>query len=151
MNKITYQDKVDTRVSTLPEINKTTASTHNEVKTIVNETIDQVELNVAELASPIKGTITTTTSITIATLTDNGDSQEGKVVAISNGVNNINYTLATGDYAISFIKLGTGTITFLNGTGTTIVSEGVVLNGAVGSQGNLTSFSNTFYISLNNI
>ena len=45
MNKITFSDKVDTKVVSAPEINKVTASTLNEVKTIVNETVDQVEIN----------------------------------------------------------------------------------------------------------
>ena len=50
MNKITFANKVDTRTTTALEINKVTASTLNEVKTIVNETIDQVELNTPAIA-----------------------------------------------------------------------------------------------------
>ena len=34
MNKITYANKVDTRTTTDPEINKVTASTLNEIKTM---------------------------------------------------------------------------------------------------------------------
>ena len=53
MNKITYANKVDTRTTTDPEINKVTASTLNEVKTIVNETVDQVVLNLNELSNNV--------------------------------------------------------------------------------------------------
>ena len=53
MNKITYANKVDTRTTTDPEINKVTASTLNEVKTIVNETVDQVALNLNELSNNV--------------------------------------------------------------------------------------------------
>ena len=53
MDKITYANKVDTRTTTDPEINKVTASTLNEVKTIVNETVDQVVLNLNELSNNV--------------------------------------------------------------------------------------------------
>jgi cytoskeletal protein CcmA (bactofilin family) len=53
MNKITYANKVDTKIVNSPEINKVTASTLNEVKTIVNETVDQVVLNLNDIANNV--------------------------------------------------------------------------------------------------
>ena len=50
MDKITYANKVDTRTTTVPEKNKVTASTLNQIKTIVNQIVDQVVLNLNELS-----------------------------------------------------------------------------------------------------
>ena len=54
MNKITFTDKVDTQINPDPEINKVTASTLNEIKTIVNETVDQVEVNLSDIGQTVK-------------------------------------------------------------------------------------------------
>ena len=40
MAKVTFQDKVDTRISNLPEVNKITASTINELKNGINALYD---------------------------------------------------------------------------------------------------------------
>ena len=53
MDKITYANKVDTRTTTVPEINKVTASTLNQIKTIVNQIVDQVVLNLNELSNNV--------------------------------------------------------------------------------------------------
>ena len=95
MNKITYANKVDTRVTADPEINKVTASTLNEVKTIVNETVDQVEINVSEIVQAVK--ITGDQSIAgIKTFTDN-------VIAITQANATDNTTVATTAFVKNLI------------------------------------------------
>ena len=90
MNKITYTNKVDTRTTETPEINKVTASTLNEVKTIVNETIDQVELNV--------------TAIALNTTKVSYDSASSTRLANTSGTN-------TGDQDLSVFRLITDSYT----------------------------------------
>tara|TARA_R110000744_G_scaffold99376_1_gene191865 strand:- start:96 stop:2369 length:2274 start_codon:yes stop_codon:yes gene_type:complete len=63
MNKITYANKVDTRTTTDPEINKVTASTLNEVKTIVNETVDEVLSNINDISTNATDISTNVTNI----------------------------------------------------------------------------------------
>ena len=106
MNKITYANKVDTRVTADPEINKVTASTLNEVKTIVNETVDQVEINVSEIVQAVK--ITGDQSIAgVKTFTDDVNTTQdlhfvdnGKAVfGTSNGLQI--WTTGANDYITS--------------------------------------------------
>ena len=95
-------------------------------------------------------TITTTVSITSATLTDTGLSQEGKVIKIDNGVNAINYTV--NGITASFVKGGTGAITFVQGSGRVLTAlTGTSFNGAVGSTASIASFSTKDYLYLNNL
>ena len=110
MNKITFSDKVDTKVVSAPEINKVTASTLNEVKTIVNETVDQVEINITGIATNVTNISTNVTDIGqtvritgdqsiagIKTFTDN-------VIAITQA-NSINdTTVATTAYVKNLIS-----------------------------------------------
>jgi hypothetical protein len=88
-------------------------------------------------------TITTTVSITTDTLDASGNSQKGKHVIISNGVNAINITVnGVGSKPISYQKEGAGIITFVQASGRTLrlVNGTAVFNGAVGSTATVTSF-----------
>jgi len=98
-----------------------------------------------------KGQITTSTSITNATLTDASLPQEGKVVYISNGANNINYTV-NGEITASFIKGGTGSISFVQGSGRTLVAANgtLIFNGAQYSTASISSFGTTDILYINN-
>ena len=101
MNKITYQNKVDIKISTLPEINKTTASTHNEVKTIVNETVDQVELNIVAVAlNTAKVGISTTqaSDIIVNSAKISFDTTSSTRLSVTSGNN-------TGDQDLSSFRL----------------------------------------------
>lgn len=97
-------------------------------------------------------TITTAVSITNATLTDGGYSQAGKVVKIDNGANAINYTVNSGITA-SFVKGGTGAITFVQGAGRTLTGANgtLVFNGAVNSKASITSFGTSDVLYIDNL
>lgn len=96
-------------------------------------------------------TITTAISITNATTTTGGYAQEGKVILIANGVNVINYTVNAGITA-SFVKGGTGAITFVQGAGRTLIAlNGFVFDGIVGSNASITSFGTVDYLYINNL
>ena len=95
MNKITFTDKVDTQINPDPEINKVTASTLNEIKTIVNETVDQVEVNLSDIGQTVK--ITGDQSIAgIKTFTDN-------VIAITQANATNDTTVATTAFVKNLI------------------------------------------------
>lgn len=126
-----------------------------------NETSDEVEsipsntyATTASLtdANIQNGVITTSTSITNATLTDTSKAQNGKTILIANGANNINYTV-NGDTTASFIKGGTGTITFVQGSVRTMVAANgtLVLNGAQYSTASIVSFGTTDIVYINNL
>jgi len=102
-------------------------------------------------------TITTTSSVDTNTTGSNGYGQHGRNTKISNSTNPISITCVTSsnaDFVASYTKIGTGIITFVAGTGATIVqlptSGGVALTGIVGSNARLTRNGNTFYLELNN-
>lgn len=128
-----------------------TASTISDFDTEVSNNTN-VLANTNKLAEPNADIITTTVSITQATLTDSGDTQEGKVIGISNGVNAINYTV-NGAITASYVLLGTGAVTFVQGAGRTLVQANAtaILNGAVGSTASIVSYGTTDYLYINNI
>lgn len=97
------------------------------------------------------GVITTATNITNATLTDTSLPQNGKTLYISNGATNINYTVNAGITA-SFVKGGNGTITFVQGSGRTMVAANgtLVFNGAQYSTASVVSFGTTDIVYINN-
>lgn len=101
---------------------------------------------------PNSAKITTTISITNATTTTVGDVQEGKIVKIDNGVNVINYTV-NGAINASFIKMGTGAITFVQGSGRTLTGANgtLVLNGAVNSTASIVSDGTVDVLYINNL
>lgn len=130
-----------------------TTSLSGTVKTDVNEadpivytkaSVDALLINTA--------TVTTAVSITNATLTDAGQTQDGKVNLIANGVNAINYTV-NGAITASFIKGGTGAITFVQGAGRTLTGMNgtLILNGIVGSTASVVSYGTVDYLYINNL
>jgi hypothetical protein len=100
-------------------------------------------------------TISTSSNITTNTLDANSVNQHGHNVMISNGANAINLTLetsSTASFCASYTKLGSAAITFVAGSGATLVQmDGTaVLNGAVGSTACLTRTGNTYYLQISN-
>ena len=51
MDKITFGNKVDTKVTSVAEINKVTGANLNEIKNVTNLAVDQLELNTPQIAS----------------------------------------------------------------------------------------------------
>jgi len=98
-----------------------------------------------------KITITTSISITTATLDANGIRQDGRHVVIDNGVNAINLT-CNGGVTTSYGKVGTGAITFVQGSGRTLVqlTGTAILNGIAGSEAKLWSNGTTDYLTIIN-
>ena len=102
---------------------------------------------------PAQITITTSVSITTATLDSNSKGQSGKNTIIDNGVNAINITVNGGTaFAASYLKHGTGVITFVQGSGRTLalVDGTAVLNGAVGSTATISSIGTKDYLRISN-
>ncbi len=96
-------------------------------------------------------TIVTSTSITDATTDANANIQNGRLVVIDNGANSINYTINNALTA-SFMKLGTGIITFTQGSGRTLVlvDGTAVWNGLPGSTATITSIGTADYLRISN-
>lgn len=99
-------------------------------------------------------TITTSTSIDTDT-TGSGYGQHGRNTKISNGANAINLTVQTSsnsDFVASYTKIGSSNITFVAGSGATLVqlSGTAVLSGAVGSTACLTRNGNIYYLQITN-
>lgn len=99
--------------------------------------------------------LTTTGSISTDTLSGSIN-QSGKNIIIDNGSNNIDYTLNTGSvnpFVCSFLKHGTGAITFVTGSGSSLIQvDGTnVLNGALGSTATLSRVNNTYYLRISNV
>lgn len=98
-----------------------------------------------------KITITTAASITTATTDAGGLGQNGRHVVINNGVNAINLT-CNGGVTASYGKVGTGAITFVQGSGRTLVqlSGTDILNGIAGSTATLWSNGTADYLAITN-
>lgn len=109
-----------------------------------------VQTQINNLSTP-KITITTAVSITTATNDAGGLGQNGRHVVIDNGANVINLT-CNGSVTASYGKVGTGAITFVQGSGRTLVqlSGTAVFNGIAGSTATLWSNGTTDYLSINN-
>lgn len=98
-------------------------------------------------------TITTTASITTGTTASNGFGQKGKNVIIDNGSNAINITVDGGtDFVSSYVKHGSGVITFVQGSGRSLiqVDATAILNGATGSTATIASIGTTDYLRISN-
>lgn len=102
-------------------------------------------------ATTPKITITTAVSITTATNDAGGLGQNGRHVVIDNGASVINIT-CNGGVTASYGKVGAGAITFVQGSGRTLVQlDGTaVLNGIAGSIAILWSNGTTDYLSIIN-
>ncbi len=98
------------------------------------------------------GLITTAVSIDSTTLTDLGKTQDRKLIGIENGASNINYTV-NASLTTSYVRLGTGTLTFVQGAGRTLVAMDATLvcDGIVGSSMSIVSFGTTDYLYINNL
>jgi len=99
--------------------------------------------------------ITTTASITTNTTDSSSYGQNGRNVMISNGANTINLSCeitSSSNFVASYTKLGASTITFIAGSGATLVQvDGTnLLNGSVGSTACLTRNGNTYYLQISN-
>jgi len=96
-------------------------------------------------------TITTAVSITTATTDSNSVGQNGRHVVIDNGVNAINLT-CNGGVTTSYGKIGSGAITFVQGSGRTLVqlSGTAILNGITGSTATIWSSGTTDYLAITN-
>jgi hypothetical protein len=108
---------------------------------------------VALTADPAQITITTAVSITTDTLGNAGKAQKEKNVIIDNGVNAINITVNGGiDFMASYLKHGTGAITFVQGAGRTLtqVDATAVLSGVVGSTATISSVGTIDYLRISN-
>ena len=105
-------------------------------------------------SEPTQITISTTTSITTDTLDANGKKQLGKNVIINNGSSAITITVNGGtDFNASYLKHGTGAITFVQASGRTLVrvNATAVLNGAAGSTATISSIGTTDYLRISNV
>lgn len=99
--------------------------------------------------------ITTTTSITTDTTDANGRTQNGREVAIKNGVNAINLTCeltSPANFVASYTKEGSAAITVLAGAGTTLYqTDGTnVINGIKGSTFCIKRSGNEFQLQISN-
>jgi len=100
--------------------------------------------------------ITITTSSSIDTdSTGSGYGQHGRNTKIANSTNAINLTVQTSsnaDFVASYTKIGSATITFVAGSGATLVqlSGTAAMTGSVGSTACLTRNGNTYYLQITN-
>jgi len=100
--------------------------------------------------------ITITTSVSIDTdTTSSSYGQHGRNTKIANSTNAINLTVQTSsnaDFVASYTKIGSATITFVAGSGATLVqlSGTAALTGSVGSTATLTRHGNTYYLQITN-
>jgi hypothetical protein len=104
-------------------------------------------------ASVSVAVITTTSSITTNTLDDSGFSQRGRCVIINNGTYSVNITVnATSGFSSTYLKHGTASISFVQGSGRTLVQVDGTLNldGSVGSTATIISYGTTDYLRINN-
>ena len=121
---------------------------------------DGVQVSELDLTPYVGGSeqsqITITTAVSITTDTTSGGlGQSGKNTVVDNGVNAINITVNGGvNFVASYIKHGTGAITFVQGTGRTLVqvdsTAGNVLDGSVGSTATISSIGTTDYLRISN-
>ena len=100
-------------------------------------------------------TITTAVSITTDTNDGSGYGQHGRNVMIPNGANAINLSCeitSNANFVSSYTKLGSSNITFVAGSGATLVQmDGTaILSGVVGSTACLTRSGNTYYLQISN-
>ncbi len=114
---------------------------------------ESMDVAAAPVVDPVQVTKTTTASFNTEALSDLGYSQNGKNTLIKNGVNAINLTAgATANFVGTYMKIGTGAITFLASTGKTIVPVNgtSVIDGAVGSTATVTVDGNNVYVLISN-
>lgn len=99
--------------------------------------------------------IATSSNITTSTTNLNGYGQHGRNTIIDTGSTPISLTCLTASnswFVASYTKLGSGPVSFVAGSGVTLVQvDGtLVLNGITGSTACLTRNSNTYYLQISN-
>lgn len=136
-------------------LNIKTIKPNDAVRDVYIQGISGILAYVSDIPAEVPN-ITITTSISIDTdTTGSGYGQHGRNTKISNGANAINLTVQTSsnaDFIASYTKIGSATITFVAGSGTTLVqlSGTAILNGAVGSTACLTRNGNVYYLQITN-
>jgi hypothetical protein len=131
----------------------TPTESSNDTKLATTEYVDR------QLTIGVNILITTSSNITnLTTGTSNGISysQNGRNVMINNGATAINFTVDIGstptDFIASYTKVGSATITFLfTGGFTSVIPDGNLLSGGVGSTALLTRNGSTIYLLINNV
>lgn len=112
-----------------------------------------IDSNAYALDTPVQIIITTTVNITASTKATDYPTlgQHGRNVIIDNGITAITYTIDS-PITSSFMKLGNGTITFVQGAGRTMVQvDGTaIFNGIIGSTATITSIGTTDYLRISN-
>lgn len=99
------------------------------------------------------GVISTTSSITTNTLTDDGYNQDGRCIIINNATYSINLTVDSYDrFTSTYLKHGTASISFVEGSGRTLIQvDGTLsLNGDIGSTATIISYGTTDYLRVSN-
>lgn len=97
---------------------------------------------------------TTVVPVTInATTLISGVSQKGKTLVVDNSANAVQYNVdASNKFNVAILKHGSGAITFMQGSGRTLVqvSGTNILSGAVGSTATIVSIGTTDYLRISN-
>lgn len=122
-------------------------------KEVINADTTNKALVTKEYAEVTQITISTVVNITTDTLDTLGFKQKGRNVILDNGGTAINLVVNGGvGFSASYMKFGTGSITFLAGSGRTLVQVDAtaVLNGIVGSTATITSVGTVDYLRISN-
>jgi hypothetical protein len=100
---------------------------------------------------PVQIIISSTTAINASTTDIAGNTQHGKNVIIANSASAITYTIDV-PITTSFMKFGTGSITFLSGSGRTLIQVDAtnVLNGIIGSTASIISVGTQDFLRISN-
>jgi hypothetical protein len=107
-----------------------------------------------DLVTNLVSVITTTASITTNTLDNMGNGQTGKCVIIDNGTYSINFTVDSfSGFTSTYLKHGTASISFVQGSGRTLIQvDGTLdLDGSKGSTATLISYDTTDYLRISNV
>lgn len=102
--------------------------------------------------APTVSQLQTSANITTSQLIDT-HSQNGKHVMMLNGANNLTVTIDSADkFCSTYQKTGTGNITFVAGTGKTLVQVDStnVISGAIGSSATVSIVGNIIYLRIAN-
>lgn len=125
--------------------------TPSDIQVLVNE-VRQLKLLILNQLPQV--VLTTSTNISASTLDQNGNTQIGKNVVISNGSSNISYTLDVNDgFVATYLKIGTGSVVFVAPAGKSIfmINGTSSLIGNVGCTATVSCVGNVLYLRIINI
>lgn len=125
--------------------------TPSDIQVLVNE-VRQLKLLILNQLPQV--VLTTSTNISASTLDQNGNTQIGKNVVISNGATNIDYTLDVNDgFVATYLKIGTGYVSFIAPSGKTLILINAVSSmiGGVGSSATVSCVGTVIYLRITNI